>query len=134
MIKGSRVARAAAILTALAIAAVAPLAAHRSGVYSKPKGLDLSSATYQDGTYTGSADGFRPGIEVEVTVKEGKVASIKVVDHNEVDSRFYALPIKAIPSAIVKKQSTKVDVVSGATSTSYGIMAAVEDALAKAAW
>jgi uncharacterized protein with FMN-binding domain len=67
-------------------------------------------------------------------VKEGKVASIKVVDHNEVDSRFYALPIKAIPAAIVKKQSTKVDVVSGATSTSYGIMAAVEDALAKAAW
>jgi uncharacterized protein with FMN-binding domain len=37
-----------------------------------------------------------------------------------------------IPEAIVAHQSTDVDAVSGASATSYGIMAAVEDALSKA--
>jgi len=65
-------------------------------------------------------------------VEKGKVVQVRVVAHSEVGDRFFSTPIRVIPGQIVKKQSTAVDAVSGATATSYGIMAAVEDALKKA--
>lgn len=121
----------ACLVLGLTIAMALPLAAKGRGgmYYDKPAGIDLRAQAYKDGVYAGVANGFRPGLEVEVTVKGGKVAGVAVIGHNEVDRRFYALPISAIPAAIVKKQSTKVDAVSGASATSYGIMAAVENAL-----
>jgi len=103
----------------------------RSG-YAKVEGVDLTQGLYQDGTYTGTGAGFRPGLTVEVKVEKGKVVRVKVTTHAEIGSRFYDPPIRLIPSQIVREQSTSVDVVSGATATSYGIMAAVEDALKKA--
>jgi len=117
----------------LALATSMPLAAHGGASnYSKPAGVDLSAQSYKDGSYQGTAVGFRDGLRVEVTVKGGKVTAVKVIDHNEVNRRFYDYPIKVIPVAIVKKQSTDLDAVSGASATSYGIMAAVENALEKA--
>lgn len=100
--------------------------------YAPVQGMDLDATTYKDGTYTGTATGFRPGLTVSVKVEGGKVSQIAVTGHSEVGSRFYDPPIRLIPGEILKRQSTSVDVVSGATATSYGIMAAVEDALAKA--
>ncbi|HPQ46655.1 MAG TPA: FMN-binding protein [Clostridia bacterium] len=87
---------------------------------------------YNDGTYTGEATGFRPGLVVSVEIKDGMIASVEVIDHNEVSSRFYQRPIDLIPDRIVAEQSTDVDAISGATCTSDGIMEAVEDALSKA--
>jgi NosR/NirI family transcriptional regulator, nitrous oxide reductase regulator len=125
--------RKALAYAALSLATAMPLAAHGGAAYySKPLGIDLSAQTYKDGSYRGTAIGFREGLTVEVTVKGGKVTAVKVIDHNEVNSRFYAYPIQVIPSAIVKKQSTELDAVSGASATSYGIMCAVENALENA--
>ena len=53
------------------------------------------------------------------------------MDHNEIGRRYYQRPIDLIPGEIVEKQNTDVDSVSGATSTSKAIMAAVEEALLK---
>lgn len=128
----TRLARTSLVLC-LALAAL-PLAARGMGAanYSKPAGIDLSAQNFKDGVYTGTAIAYRPGLTVSVTVKNGKVSSVKVTEHNEDGRRFYEYPIQVIPAAIVKAQSTKVDAVSGASATSYGIMVAVENALAGA--
>lgn len=105
---------------------------HHASNYTIPEGMELTGLEISDGTYEGSADGFRPGLVVEVTVEKGKVTTVEVVDHNEIGRRFWQKPIDLIPGAIVDSGETIVDSVSGATATSKAIMSAVEDALKKA--
>lgn len=90
-----------------------------------------STAKYKDGTYTGTGHGFRPGLQVAVTVKSGRIANIEITSINDTPG-YYEEPVNTIPKEIVGAQSTNVDAVSGATRTSNGIMMAVEDALNKA--
>lgn len=89
------------------------------------------SKIYKDGTYTGEGFGYHPGLIVEVTIKDDKITRIEIVSHRETPE-FAQLPLEVIPQEIIENQSTNVDIVSGATRTSYGIMMAVEDALNKA--
>ncbi|MBR2674462.1 MAG: FMN-binding protein [Mogibacterium sp.] len=86
--------------------------------------------TYKDGVYYGSATGFGGKIKVKVTIKNGKIASISIVSHNETGS--YLSRARAVIGSIIKKQSTNVDAVSGATYSSAGIVKAVRNALSKA--
>ncbi len=86
---------------------------------------------YKDGTYTGVGRGYMPGLQVQVTVKNSKIASVEIVSSNETP-RFAQMPFEIIPQKIVSSQSVSVDAVSGATRTSEGIMMAVEDALSQA--
>ncbi|MDC7235132.1 MAG: FMN-binding protein [Spirochaetales bacterium] len=102
---------------------------HHHSDYSKPVGMDLSSLELEDGIYTGSADGFRPDLTVEVTVSGGEVTAIEIVDHNEIGRQYWQRPMDLIPAVIIEEEQTNVDAVSGATATSKAIMAAVENAL-----
>ena len=86
---------------------------------------------YKDGTYTGTGTGFGGKMTVQVVVKNGKIVSAKILNHK--DGSSYINKAKSILSAIVKKQSTNVDTVSGATYSSKGIIEAVRNALNKAA-
>ncbi|MDO4483575.1 MAG: C-GCAxxG-C-C family (seleno)protein [Clostridia bacterium] len=80
--------------------------------------------------YIGVAQGFGGETKVKVTMDGDKIAKIEVLSHN--DTPGVCDPAyKTIPDAIIAAQSTKVDVASGATVSSNGIMAAVEDALSK---
>lgn len=92
----------------------------------------IQGATFKDGTYTGEADGFRPGFKVSVEIKNNTITSIEVISHNEVNSRYYQKALDTVPQEILDSQSTAVDATSGATFTSVGIMNAVNDALSKA--
>jgi uncharacterized protein with FMN-binding domain len=94
--------------------------------------LQFDGVALADGTYTGSADGYGPNLTVSVTVAGGKVSSVEIVSHNEKNSRFYAAPMQLIPEEIISSQSLDVDIVSGATFTSKGIVNAVIDALSGA--
>ena len=80
--------------------------------------------------YIGEADGFGGPIKVKVTMDGDKIAKIDVLSHGDTpgicDKAF-----ATIPQAIIDAQSTQVDVDAGATFSSKGIMAAVEDALSK---
>lgn len=87
---------------------------------------DLTSV--EDGVYTGTADGYNGPINVEVTVEGGSITDVKVLSHN--DSPGISDPaIEQIPAAMVEGNTTEVEVVSGASFTSNGIMAAVNNAL-----
>ncbi len=87
--------------------------------------------TYKDGTYTGSAQGFGGTITVEVTIKNGKIKSVKIISASK-ETPSYLNKAKKLLNTIVKKQSTNVDAVSGATYSSNGIIKAVRNALDKA--
>ena len=83
---------------------------------------------FQDGAYTGSAQGFGGALTAEVTVANGSITKVAVLENSE--TPFIAEnAFKQVPEAIVANQSWEVDVVSGATVTSKAIMAAVEAAL-----
>ena len=91
----------------------------------------LDNATFKDGTYTGSAQGFNGPVTVKVVIKDGKIKSVGIVSNSDTPSYFSRA--RKLTSSIVKKQSTKVDSVSGATYSSNGIIKATEKALMKAA-
>lgn len=92
----------------------------------------FDGAVLKDGVYTGEATGYRPGLQVSVEVKNGAVTSIQVTDHNEVNARFYSVPVQVVPQEIEESQSLDVELISGATFTSVGIINAVKDALSNA--
>lgn len=86
---------------------------------------------YPDGTYTGTAEGWGGDITVSITLSNGTLTGIEVLSHEEETASYYNRATAVITS-ILTAQSTDVDVVSGATYSSNGIIGAVEAALAKA--
>ncbi|MCD8125509.1 MAG: FMN-binding protein, partial [Lachnospiraceae bacterium] len=90
-----------------------------------------SSGTYADGVYTGTGTGFGGDITVQVTVKKGKITKIKILSAED-ETPSYLKKAKGIISSILAAQSTEVDVVSGATYSSEGILEAVQNALKQA--
>ena len=93
---------------------------------------EQTQSGYRDGTYEGSAFGFGDVIRVSVTIRDGKMTDIAVLDASGEDKPYYkqALPLL---DEILAVQSAGVDTVSGATLTAEGLIGAVEDALGKAA-
>lgn len=93
---------------------------------------EQTQSGYRDGTYEGSAFGFGDVIRVSVTIRDGKMTDIAVLDASGEDKPYYkqALPLL---DEMLEIQSAEVDTVSGATLTAEGLIGAVEDALGKAA-
>ena len=83
----------------------------------------------KDGTYTGTARGYSANITVAVKIKRGRIRGFQITDQRE--SRPLK-SLKILPQLIGRRQSPSVDVVSGATVTCYGVMAATLRALEKA--
>ena len=82
----------------------------------------------KDGTYKGSANGYGGKVTVNVTVSKKTMTAIDVVSApGETDSFFQRA--KGVINEMLTAQSTDVDVVSGATYSSNGIIGAVKNAL-----
>ena len=88
-------------------------------------------AIYLDGTYTGTAQGYGGDITVELTVAEQKISDVRIVSAEGEDGE-HLTAAQALTGEIVDRQSATVDVVSGATESSSGILAATRQALAQA--
>lgn len=91
-------------------------------------GCGSKAPAYVDGTYEGSGQGAMSEITVSVEVKDGKIATVKVVDHDETPGISDDALVK-VPKSIVEKNSTEVDAITEATGTSDGIKEAVANAL-----
>jgi len=88
-------------------------------------------ATVADGEFVGEGEGLMGPLKVQITVSGGKITNITVLSH--VDTPEYAE--KAIPGiarSVIERQEVSVDVVSGATGTSEGLISALKQALRKA--
>lgn len=90
-----------------------------------------AAASAQDGVFRGTAMGHNDEIVVDVTIKDSKIADIKLVSSYETPA-VSELPKRVIPSIIVDNQSLKIDRISGATFSSMGLLGAVRDAVKKA--
>ena len=86
--------------------------------------------TYQDGTFSGSGEGYWSTITVSVTIQDDVITAITVTSADE-DEPYYSNALSVI-NRILTLQSTNVDTVSGATYSSGGIIDAVAAALASA--
>jgi uncharacterized protein with FMN-binding domain len=95
----------------------------------RAEGVDLSRVP--DGVHRGSASGYRGPVEVEVTVREGRIEAVRVVRHKE--DRFLTALID-VPQHILEKQGVdRIDAVTGATISSEAVLNAAAAALADAA-
>ena len=89
------------------------------------------SGTYKDGEYLGKASAYNGNVEVKVTISGGKMTAIDIVKTKDDEDYFFDAQKKVIPE-ILEKQSTDVDAVAGATTSSEGIAHAVQKALEQA--
>ena len=104
-----------------------------SDASSDSKNADANSASgaYKDGEYLGKASAYNGNVEVKVTISGGKMTAIDIVKTKDDEDYFFDAQKKVIPE-ILEKQSTDVDAVAGATTSSEGIAHAVEKALEQA--
>jgi uncharacterized protein with FMN-binding domain len=84
----------------------------------------------EKGVLIGEGIGMGGKLVVKVKMDGNTISSVEVVSDHETTG-ISEKALVEIPQEIVQNQSTNVDVVSGATMTSKGIMSAVEDALSK---
>ena len=92
---------------------------------------DSISGAYKDGECFGKASAYNGNVEVKVTISGGKITAIDIVKNKDDEEYFFDAQKKVIPE-ILEKQSTDVDAVAGATTSSEGICHAVEKALEEA--
>lgn len=92
---------------------------------------ETTAAAEKGGVFTGKAAGFHGDIVVEITVDGDTITDLQVTEHSETENiGEAALPILA--EQALKNQTINVDTVAGATVTSDGFRAALEDAVKSA--
>ncbi len=85
----------------------------------------MDAALLQDASYEGEYDAGYIYAKVRVTVKEGRIDDITILQHDNERGK----PAEAILQEIIVQQQTNVDAVSGATNSSLVLKKAVEQAL-----
>jgi uncharacterized protein with FMN-binding domain len=90
---------------------------------------DINLSQIPDGVYNGRKDTMAIKVQVSVTVNEGRITDIDILEHN--NGRGDAA--ETIVDDVVAQQTLMVDAVSGATLSSKVILKAVENALSQTA-
>jgi uncharacterized protein with FMN-binding domain len=87
-------------------------------------------------TVTGAAASTRYGpVEVRLTVSNGKITAVQVVEYPSSSGKDQQINAQALPILVqetLKAQNAKIDMVSGATYTSTGYLTSLQSALDKA--
>jgi uncharacterized protein with FMN-binding domain len=86
--------------------------------------------SYTDGEYNGTGTGHGGDLSAVVTVSGSAITAIAIGENKETPPLLENA--KGVIDEIIAKQSTDVDVISGATQSSRAIIDAVEDALSQA--
>ncbi len=88
---------------------------------------DINISDVPDGIYVGEYDVDFIYVKVEVTVRNGAITAIDILEHK--NGRGKSAEI--VTDRIIEKQQIEVDAVSGATNSSIVIEKAVENALTR---
>ena len=86
---------------------------------------EIDIADVSDGTYIGEYDVNFIYAKVEVTVEDGEIVSINILEHRHERGKA----AETVIEKIIEEQKIDVDAVSGATNSSTVIKKAVENAL-----
>ena len=88
---------------------------------------EIDIADVSDGIYIGEYDVNFIYAKVEVTVEDGEIVSINILEHRHERGKA----AETVIEKIIEEQKIDVDAVSGATNSSTVIKKAVENALKK---
>ncbi|ABR50690.1 FMN-binding domain protein [Alkaliphilus metalliredigens QYMF] len=94
-------------------------------------GAEEIAGGYSDGTYTGTGKGYGGDIVVTVEVANERIASISIDEHGETPG-IGDTAAEGVAEQIIASQELEVEIVTGATMSSEGLMEAVRNALAEA--
>ena len=126
-------------------AAIFPMVAHVTA--AEPTAAPARSAdglaqltpvavSYKDGTYTGpSVDAYYGPVQVQAVVQNGQIASLSIVRYPSDRRESLRISQQALPllrNEVVKAQSARVNIISGATLTSQAFMRSLDAALVQA--
>lgn len=107
------------------------LEAARAAEAEQKAAAGVQAQIYNDGTYTGSAEGYGGTITVEVIIENDVIQEINAISHSGEDAAYWSMA-SGMLGEMVSAQSPNVDNVTGATMTSVGIHNAVTIALKQA--
>jgi len=126
------------LLTLAATIAVARPPGGAQTVFDLPAGVDVRNpdAVLKDGTFTGFTDEIPSGsLQVTATVSGGQITQI-VVNYPRGERHSRVLNDNAVPQLVeeaLRAQDTQIRFVSGATNTSRGFIASLQDAINQSA-
>jgi uncharacterized protein with FMN-binding domain len=111
--------------------AVAPVSSGSTSGSTAGSGSDAASTTY-----TGESASTRWGpVQVQITVADGTVTDVTVVDYPSGNGKDQQINARALPVLVqetLDAQSADIDMVSGATVTSDGYVESLQSALDQA--
>jgi len=103
---------------------------------SPPTSAPTVSSGYRDGTYTGdSIDAFYGFIKVETTITNGRITAIKFLQYPNDRDTSISINQQADPmlaQEAITAQSSKVDIISGATDSSEAFIRSLQSTLDQA--
>jgi uncharacterized protein with FMN-binding domain len=94
-----------------------------------PSPTSAAAGAYRDGTYAGSGNSRRGGVDVAVTIQGGRIVGVELT---RVTTQYPASRIARLPGQAIERQSAQVDRVTGATYSAQAFQQAVQQALVQA--
>ena len=89
------------------------------------------TGTFKAGTYSASEQGFGGEVTVTITTDTSKITDVVIVGEKETPEKG-GVAMEQMQSAILEKQTSDVDLISGSTITSEAVKKAAEKAIAEA--
>lgn len=89
------------------------------------------SQVYKDGIYNATVNGYGGDFEIKATFDNDKIKDIVVGENNETPS-IGGVAIEQLITQMKEKQTEDIDVVTGATKTSQGMINAYKEILSNA--
>ena len=99
-----------------------------SMIFSLAACREKEETKYSSGKYEGVGNGLHGEIKVEVEVKDGIITNINVLEQGE-NAVLGKSAFEGISAAVIKNNNTDVDIVTGATYSSKGMIEAINNAL-----
>jgi len=130
---------AGATITSEAILDAVSAAVEKSGVQLTKKEVaepekvvaEVAGVPLAAGTYEGEDKGFEGPIKVSVTLSDTKIEGVEILSHNETEGHGDKA-METVIQSILDAQRLDVDVVTGASNSSNGVIAAITKALQNA--
>lgn len=95
-------------------------------IHNQPKPI-----LYKAGTFEGVGQGHHGEIRVLVVTDEYAIKDIQIIEAYEMPE-ISEIVFNKIPKMVIEANSSDIDVVTGASYTSHGLMDAINDGLDKA--
>jgi len=93
----------------------------------------VESESMTDGTFTGTAVGYTGElVVVKVSIENGEIIDIDLLDCGctlPSHGMDYEVAAEAIADSVINLQTTDIDAISGATTTSHSVIEAIKDAI-----